>query len=77
MRADISGTAGDDSTISGEALWWPPDKLAGRYLAPYLSRQVGDAADVHAPDTGVVPVEVTFDEDDSGALGVLRDLTAD
>ena len=46
MRADISGRSGDDSTISGEALWWPPDKLCGRYLAPYLSRQVGDAADV-------------------------------
>jgi sulfide:quinone oxidoreductase len=37
MRADISGGAGDDSTISGEALWWPTDKLSGRYLAPYLS----------------------------------------
>jgi sulfide:quinone oxidoreductase len=46
LRADISGRAGDDSTISGEALWWPPDKLAGRYLAPHLSRQVGDALDV-------------------------------
>ncbi len=46
LRADISGGAGDDSTISSEALWWPPNKLAGRYLAPYLSHQTGDAADV-------------------------------
>jgi hypothetical protein len=46
LRADISGGAGDDSTISGEALWWPPDKIAARYLAPYLSSQVGEAADV-------------------------------
>jgi sulfide:quinone oxidoreductase len=46
LRADISGTAGDDSTISQEALWWPPNKLAGRYLAPYLSSRFGDAADV-------------------------------
>ena len=44
LQADISGRAGDDSTISGEALWWPPDKLAGRYLPPYLSSQVGDAS---------------------------------
>ena len=29
LQADISGRSGDDSTISGEALWWPPDKLAG------------------------------------------------
>src|SRR3954452_9684352 len=46
LRADISGGAGDDWTISGEALWWPPDKIAARYLAPYLSSQVGEAADV-------------------------------
>jgi sulfide:quinone oxidoreductase len=46
VRADISGCAGDASTISREPLWWPPNKLSGRYLAPYLSRQTGDAADV-------------------------------
>lgn len=49
LRSDISGTAGDDSTISPQALWWPPNKIAARYLAPYLSRQTGDAADVHLP----------------------------
>jgi sulfide:quinone oxidoreductase len=43
LRADISGGGGDDSTVSGNALWWPPDKLAGHYLAPYLSSQVGEA----------------------------------
>ncbi len=77
LRADISGTAGDASTISGEALWWPPDKLAGRYLAPFLSRQVGDAADVHPPDAHAVAVEVAFDHDHPEGAGVLRDLTAD
>jgi sulfide:quinone oxidoreductase len=46
LRSDISGDAGDDSTIADEALWWPPNKLCCRYLAPYLSSQVGDAADV-------------------------------
>ena len=45
LRADISGGAGDDSIVSGEALWWPPNKLSGRYLAPYLSSQVGEASD--------------------------------
>ncbi len=49
LRGDISGTAGDSSTISAQALWWPPNKVAARYLAPYLSRQTGDAADVHLP----------------------------
>jgi sulfide:quinone oxidoreductase len=46
LRSDISGGSGDDSAISDEALWWPPNKLSGRYLATYLSNQAGEAADV-------------------------------
>ena len=61
LRADISGGAGDDSTISEEALWWPPDKIAGRYLAPYLSSQVGDAADVMPPHEHAIPIESRLD----------------
>jgi sulfide:quinone oxidoreductase len=62
LRADISGGAGDDSTISAQPLWWPPDKLAGRYLAPYISRQTGSALDVHMPGgEHAIPVEATLD----------------
>jgi sulfide:quinone oxidoreductase len=63
LRADISGCVGDDSTISTHALWWPPNKLSARYLAPYLSRQTGEAADVmpptpmHRPSTAEHPLE--------------------
>jgi sulfide:quinone oxidoreductase len=46
LRADISGAAGDDSTVSREPLWWPPNRLCARFLAPYLCRQAGDGADV-------------------------------
>jgi sulfide:quinone oxidoreductase len=46
LRADISGGAGDDSDISRDPLWLPPNKLSARYLAPYLSRQTGERADV-------------------------------
>jgi sulfide:quinone oxidoreductase len=49
LQADISGTAGDDSMISTEMLWWPPNKLWGRSLAPYLS-QLDDGADVMPHD---------------------------
>jgi sulfide:quinone oxidoreductase len=61
LRADISGGAGDDSTISGQALWWPPDKIAGRYLAPYLSSQVGAAADVMPAHEHAIPIESRLD----------------
>ena len=37
LRADVSGTAGDSSLTSEQALWWPPSKIAGRWLAPYLA----------------------------------------
>ena len=61
LRADISGSAGDESVVSEEPLWWPPNKLSGRYLAPYLSSQVGDAADVMPQDEQAIPVETTLD----------------
>jgi sulfide:quinone oxidoreductase len=54
LRADISGDAGDDSTIADRSSWWPPNKLCGRYLAPFLSSQVGDEADVMRP---IEPIE--------------------
>jgi sulfide:quinone oxidoreductase len=63
LRADISGAAGDDSTISGQSLWWPPNKIAARYLAPFLSRQTGDAADEHQPaEADAIHVEVDLQE---------------
>jgi sulfide:quinone oxidoreductase len=61
LRADISGEAGDDSAISSATLWWPPDKIAGRYLAPYLSSQVGDAADVMPQGDHAIAVEAALD----------------
>ena len=57
LRADISGRAGDDSAISGGALWWPPTKLAARYLGPYLSKQIGEASDVMPQDAHGIPVD--------------------
>jgi sulfide:quinone oxidoreductase len=46
LRADISGGAGENSTVSEEPLWHPPVKLGGRWLSGYLASQIGDAADV-------------------------------
>ena len=77
LRADISGAAGDDSTISGEALWWPPNKLCGRYLAPYLSSQLGEASDVMPQDEHAIPIETTIDPaapDTPSTYGELSDL---
>jgi sulfide:quinone oxidoreductase len=50
LLADIAGTPRDRSTISTEPLWSPPNKVAARYLGPYLSRHAGDAAVERLPD---------------------------
>jgi sulfide:quinone oxidoreductase len=36
MRHDVSGN-GDGGASSDHLLWWPPTKIAGRYLAPYIA----------------------------------------
>jgi sulfide:quinone oxidoreductase len=36
MRHHLEGGHGDDDEVSTRALWWPPSKIAGVYLAPYL-----------------------------------------
>jgi sulfide:quinone oxidoreductase len=41
LRAEIGGGRGDASMAAGEALWWPPGKIAARYLAPYLAERSG------------------------------------
>jgi sulfide:quinone oxidoreductase len=74
LRADISGGAGDDSTISEQALWWPPDKIAGRYLAPYLSSQAGDAADVMPQGEHAIHVETTLQGATPGGPAILGEL---
>jgi sulfide:quinone oxidoreductase len=37
LRHEPHGGRGDTTTVSSEALWWPPAKIAGRYLAPFLA----------------------------------------
>jgi sulfide:quinone oxidoreductase len=58
LRAEL-GTAA--STIDTEALWWPPAKIVGRYLAPFLAERIG-LADMSPPHgEGAVPVEVVVE----------------
>jgi sulfide:quinone oxidoreductase len=35
LRTDLS--APEEATVSDEPLWWPPAKIVGRYLAPFLA----------------------------------------
>jgi sulfide:quinone oxidoreductase len=57
MRAEVSGGRGEDWDVSEHALWWPPSKIAGRRLAPYLALRHDELEE--APDG--LPVEVSLD----------------
>ncbi len=37
LCAQIAGSSGDSFEIAATPLWWPPGKIAGRHLAPYLA----------------------------------------
>jgi sulfide:quinone oxidoreductase len=53
LRADVTGGAGAEEA-SLDCLWWPPHKISGRYLAPFLYH-----GDVHAePEPPRRPLEV-------------------
>ena len=73
LRAELAGQGGE-STVSTRALWWPPNRLCGRYLAPFLSSQVGFAADVMSEDDASVVSGTPHPK--NGHQAVLRDLPA-
>jgi len=49
LRAEIGGGTGDTSVATDERLWWPPGKIVGRYLAPFLAER---AEAILAPPSG-------------------------
>lgn len=56
LRGPVGGEAPDPR---GYSLWWPPSKIAGRYLAPYLTIRAGaPRAPEVRPDLDVMPVSV-------------------
>ena len=56
------------SAVDTEPLWWPPAKVVGRHLAPFLAAHLGLGAEL--PETsrvGAVEVEVELDPHDHTA----------
>jgi sulfide:quinone oxidoreductase len=63
LRAELSGGRGETSVAAPETLWWPPGKIVGRYLAPFLATH-GGVETVSPAGAGVLEVEA-----DLSALG--------
>jgi len=57
LRADLAkwGQGAFDHDI--DPLWWPPSKIAGRYLAPFLAEHAGFVSLSGPPPRGI-PVEI-------------------
>ncbi len=73
LRHELTGGAGDASAASPEPLWWPPAKIVGRYLAPFLGDFAGVESPPEAPAApGAVPVEVELERERIDALPAVR-----
>lgn len=58
LRAELEGGHGETTTVAGEALWWPPAKIVGRHLAPFLASFADLDLAPPGGDHGVLQVEV-------------------
>jgi sulfide:quinone oxidoreductase len=66
-----SAAMGRDSTVDLEPLWWPPAKIVGRYLAPYLAERAGiEEFPAHEVREIARPIEVELELED----GVVKPL---
>jgi len=61
LRAELDGDADGTSEASTAPLWWPPAKIVGHYLAPFLARLAGTEPPTETPTGGAVSVEVELD----------------
>ena len=59
LHGELTGGAG---TASTEPLWWPPAKIVGRYLAPFLAQLVGAGVAPEPEPGSAVPVEAELEE---------------
>ncbi len=58
LRSEPYGGGGTRGTVAGEALWWPPSKTVGRYLAPFLARYDGIELEPPADRAGAIAVDI-------------------
>jgi sulfide:quinone oxidoreductase len=63
LRRELSGSPEHEPIAGYEPLWWPPAKIVGRRLAPFLAAAAGLDAPSEPPpgDAGTVSVEVALD----------------
>jgi sulfide:quinone oxidoreductase len=59
LHTELRG--GGTSWVSGEMLWWPPAKIVGRYLSPFLAEVTGTSPPSEPPPEAGIRVEAPID----------------
>ena len=62
LRYDAAGGAGEGEA-STHTLWWPPGKVAGRWLAPWLAARDDEAVAGNLPHAGGLAVQTDLHRD--------------
>jgi len=62
MRYDAGGGGGEGEATT-HTLWWPPGKVNGRYLAPWLAALDDEAVAGQLPHSGGLPVQTDLHRD--------------
>jgi sulfide:quinone oxidoreductase len=62
LRHDAAGGAGEGEATS-HTLWWPPGKINGRYLAPWLAARDEETIADHLPQSGGLAVQTDLHRD--------------
>jgi sulfide:quinone oxidoreductase len=61
LRGELAGGTRDTATASPEPLWWPPAKIVGRHLAPFLARLSGTEPPGEPTPAAGIQVDVEVD----------------
>ena len=61
LRTKLDRGQEDTGTITREPLWWPPGKIVGRYLAPFLAEHGGFELQPHEPQGGTLEIEIELE----------------
>ncbi|HEX4806778.1 MAG TPA: FAD-dependent oxidoreductase [Conexibacter sp.] len=74
LEADVAGAR--DAHAAETPLWWPPTKVAGRFLAPFLLERLGARLTAARPDDrwleGAIPCEIPLPAPAPAPHAVLR-----
>jgi CBS domain-containing protein len=73
LRRELGGQPEHEPVAAYEPLWWPPAKIVGRHIGPFLASHAGGSEHaLESPEEDAVSVEVSLGPDVLANLDVRR-----